>query len=255
MIAVALLLAAEAAASPAAAPPAPAPAASGAALYAALKSVKTDGKVTLSDVAQADVVALLPPARKGEECPEAAKVAAEADALKDRGDGAILIAEVSTCKGARVLALSTGQPPRVARLLDGQAEEVSGVKAIALGGGKRENDLALELLTSPTTSELRLFRHGESGFGFREAGALKDFNALRECASGLNADEGAGWNSYLKTEQEHLAVLRVDRTCSGGVWQAACVLYKFDKGEMARTGHCNLPPKLDAKSLHASGWK
>ncbi len=127
------------------------------------------------------------------------------------------------------------------------------MKAIALGGGKRENDLALELLTSPTTSELLLFRHGESGFSFAAAGSLKDFNALREGASGN--EEGSGWNSWLRTEQDHLAVLRVDGTCSGGVWQAVCTLYKFDQGEMARSGHCNLPAKLDARALRVSGWK
>jgi hypothetical protein len=243
MIAVALLLAAEAFAAP---PP-------GAALQAALRSVKKDGKVTLSEAAQADVVALLPPARKGEECAEAAKVASEADGLRDRGDGAILIAEVTTCKGGRVFALSTGQPPRVARLFDSQTEEVRGVKAFSFGGGKRENDLALEMLTSPTASELRLFRHGESGFAFRDAGALKEFNALRECGS--SNQEGSGWSSWLRTEQDHLAVLRIDGTCSGGVWQASCVLYRFDQGELARNGYCNLPPKLDAKSLRAGGWK
>ncbi len=244
MIAIALLLAAEAAA------PAPQP---GAALQAALKSVKQDGKVSLSEAAQGDLIALLPPARKGEECPEAAKVAAEADALKDRGDGAILVAEVTTCKGGRVFALSTGQPPRVARLLDSQTEEVRGVKAIALGGGKRENDLTLEMLTSPTTSELRLFRHTESGFAFREVGALKDFNALRECVEGN--EEGSGWSSWLRAEQDRLAVLRIDGTCSGGVWQAVCALYRFDQGELARHGLCNLPPKFDAKALRAGGWK
>jgi hypothetical protein len=240
MIALALLLAAEAAAP-------------GAALQAALKAVRQDGKVNLSEAAQAEVAALLPAPRRGEECPEPAKVATEADALKDRGDGAILVAEVTTCRGGRVLALSTGQPPRVARLLDSQTEEVRGVKALSLGGGKRENDLALELLTSPTTSELRLFRHGDSGFGFTDAGSLKEFNALRECAQGN--EEGSGWVSWLRTEGDRLAVLRVDGTCSGGAWQALCTLYKFDQGEMARAGHCNLPAKLDTKALKSSGWK
>lgn len=242
MIALALLIAAEAAAAP---PPG--------ALLAALKSVKQDGKVALSGPAQAEVAALLPPARKGEECGEPAKVAAEADGLKDRGDGALIIAEVTTCKGGRVFALSTGQPPRVARLLDAQTEEVHGVKAISLGGGKRENDLALELLTSPTTSELRFFRHGESGFAFSAAGSLKEYNALRECAGG--GEDASGWNSWLRTEQDHLAVLRVDGTCSGGAWQASCTLYRFDQGELARAGHCSLPPRFDPKALKASGWK
>lgn len=243
MIALALLLAAGAAA-----PPQP-----GGALLAALKAVKQDGKVALSEAAQAEVAALLPPARKGEECGEPARVAAEGDGLKDRGDGALIVAEVTTCKGGRVFALASGQPPRVARLLDAQTEEVRGVKAISLGGGKRENDLALELLSSPTTSELRFFRHGESGFAFSDAGALKDFNALRECASG--GEDASGWNSWLRTEQDHLAVLRVDGTCSGGAWQAICTLYRFDQGALARSGHCRLPPKFDPRALKASGWK
>ena len=242
MILLALLIAAEAA-----------PAQPGAALQAALKAVRADGKVTLSDAAQADVVALLPPARKGEECAEPAKVAAEADAVKDRGDGAILVAEVTTCKGGRVFALSTGQPPRVARLLDAQTEEVRAVKALSLGGGKRENDLGLELLSSPTVSELLLFLHGESGFGFSLAGKLKDFNGLRECATG--GEDSSGWVSWVKTEQDHLAVLRVDGTCSGGAWQVSCHLYRFDQGELARSGSCNLPPRFDARALKAGGWK
>jgi len=223
------------------------------ALQAAIKSVKADGKVTLPDAAQDEVISLLPPARKGEECPEKAKVAAEADGLKDRGDGPILVTEVTTCKGGWILALSTGQPPRIARLVDPQFEEIRAVKALSLGGGKRENDLGLELLTSPTTSELRLFRHGESGFGFNPAGTLKDFNALRECATG--GEDSAGWSSWVKTEQDHLAVLRVDLTCAGGAWQASCLLYRFDQGNLARSGTCNLPPRLDQKSLKASGWK
>lgn len=242
MIAFALLIAAEAATPP-----------PGGALLAALRSVKQDGKVALCEAAQAEVAALLPPARKGEECGEPAKVAAAADALKDRGDGAIIVAAVRSCIGGRVFALSTGQPLRVARLLDAQTEEVHGVKALSLGGGKRENDLALELFTSPATSELRLFRHGESGFAFSDAGALKDFNALRECASG--GEDASGWNSWLRTEQDHLAVLRVDGTCSGGAWQAICSLYRFDQGALARAGHCSLPPKFDPKALKASGWK
>ena len=242
MIALALLLAAEAAA--------PTP---GAALMAALKSVKQDGKVALSEAAQAEVAALLPPARKGEECGEPARVAALAEALKDRGDGALIVAEVTSCKGGRVFALSTGQPPRVARLLDAQTEEVHGVRALSLGGGKRENDLALELLTSPTTSELRFFRHGESGFAFSAAGSFKDFNALRECGSG--GEDASGWTSWLRAERDHLAVLRVDGTCTGGAFQALCTLYRFDQGELSRAGHCSLPPRLDPRALKASGWK
>ena len=223
------------------------------ALQATLKSVKADGKLALSEATQNDVISLLPPARKGEECAEKAKVSGEADALKDRGDGALVVAEVTTCKGGRVFALSTGQPPRVARLLDSQTEEVHAVKALSLGGGKRENDLGLELLVTPTTSEMLLFHHSESGFGFTLAGTLKDFNTLRECATG--GEDSSGWTSWVRSEQDHLAVLRIDGTCSGGAWQASCVLYRFDQGALARSGTCNLPSKLEAKALKASGWK
>jgi hypothetical protein len=219
-------------------------------LEQAFKSVRADGKITLSEAAQAEVVSLLP---KAEECGEPARVAAEADALKDRGNGPIVVVEITTCRGGRVLALSTGQPPRVARLLDAQSEEVRSVKALSLGGGRREDDLGVELLATPTTSEMLLFLHGDSGFSFALAGTLKDFNALRECAAG--SQETSGWSSWLKTEQDHLAVLRVDGTCPGGAWQASCQTYRFDRGSLARSGTCNLPPRLEARALKASGWK
>ena len=37
--------------------------------------------------------------------------------------------------------------------------------------------------------------------------------------------------------------------------KAICSLYRFDRGELARAGHCRLPPRLDPKALKASGWK
>ena len=236
MIALALLLAA----------------ADGSGLQAALKSVKQDGPVQLSAEAQQDITAMLPPARKGEECPDAAVVAQQAEALKDRGDGAILVVTVSTCKGGRIYALSTGQPPRVARLIDQQTLELRSARALALGGGNKEHDLGLELLDTPTQSEMRLFSRSDTGFSFAEAGTLKEFNALRECGAG---DEASGWGSSMRAEKEKLAVLRIDLACSGGNWQAQCILYRFDRGALARAGVCPLPPKLDAKSLKLAGWK
>src|SRR5262249_23129662 len=150
-------------------------------------------------------------------------------------------------------AFSTGKPPRIARLMDWQNAEVREVKALSLVGGKRENDLGVELLTSPTTSDLLLLRHGESGFGFNQAGTLKDFNTLRECPAG--GDDSAGWNSWVRSEQGHLAVLRIDASCAGGAWQATCVSYRVDQGNLTRSGTCSLPPRFDPKSLKASGWK
>jgi hypothetical protein len=238
MIVLALLLAAEAAG----------------ALQAALKSVRQDGPVQLSPKAQQEIVATLPPPRKGDECPEAAQVATKGEGLKDRGDGAVIVAEVLTCKGGRVFALSTGQPPRVARLIDyQQAESVRSAKALNLGGGNRERDLGLEMLVSPTLAELRLFLRSPAGFSFAGAGTLKDFNGLRECASGT--EEGSGWSSYLRTEKEKLAALRVDWSCAGSAWQASCLLYRFDQGALARAGVCAIPGKLDPKALKVAGWK
>ena len=228
-------------------------AADGSGLQAALKSVRQDGPVQLPADAQADIVALLPPARRGEECPDAAQVTQQAEGLKDRGDGAILVVSVTTCKGGRIFAVSTGQPARVARLLDyQQAMEVRSARALALGGGNKEHDLGLELLDTPTLSEMRLFARSDTGFSFTAAGTLKDFNALRECAQG---DEAGSWGSSVRTEKAKLAVLRVDLACSGGSWQAQCILYRFEKGAMERAGVCPLPPKLDAKSLKLAGWK
>ncbi|HUJ24650.1 MAG TPA: hypothetical protein VLW85_01425 [Myxococcales bacterium] len=223
-------------------------------LQAALKAVKQDGPVKLSAAAEQEIVALLPPARRGEECPEPAVMASQAEALKDRGDGAVLVVTVTTCKGARVFALSTGQPPRVARLLDyQQAQDVRAARALSLGGGTRERDLGLELVDTATISELRLFLRSDTGFSFSAAGVLKDFNALRECAQG--SDDPSGWGSSLRSEKEKLAVLRVDSSCAGGSWQATCVLYRFDRGALEKAGVCTLPAKLDAKSLKVAGWK
>jgi hypothetical protein len=210
--------------------------------------------VKLPEAAQGELISLLPPARKGEECPDAAVVANDADGIKDRGDGAMIVAEVTTCKGGRVFALSSGQPPRVARLLDmTEVESVHGVKALNLGGGKRETDLGLSLLTNATTSELRLFARSDTGFSFTDSGTLREFDALRECAAANG--EGKGWSSFVRTDKEKLAVLRVDATCDGGVWEASCVLYRFEQGSLSRAGVCPLPARLDLKSLKVAGWK
>lgn len=229
---------------------APAP---GAALQAALRAVRQDGAVALSAAARADLLALLPAGPREDACPEAPQAAAGAFALRDRGDGALLVAQVTTCRGGRVFAVSTGEPPRIARLLDAQAQEVRSVRALNLGGGTRERDLGVELAASQVSSELRLFQRSETGFSFNAAGALKDFNALRECAAA--GDEESGWSSWLRSEEDRLAVLRLDGTCAGGVWQASCVVYEVAQGNLTRTGRCRLPAKLEARALRGSGWR
>lgn len=247
-----------------ASPPAPAksatpaasaePALPGAALTSALRSVKQDGPLQLPPEVQADLVALVPAARRGEECPEKAQLAGDAQALKDRGDGAVIIAELNTCKGARVFAFAPGTPTRVARLLDaGEGSAVRSVKALNLRGGKHDDDLGLELSTSPTTSELRLFNHRGTGFAFSEAGSLREFASLRECASG--SEEGGGWSSFVRVEKAGLQVLRTDASCGGAPWQASCLLFRLEQDALSRSGVCALPAKLDPKALHASGWR
>ena len=228
------------------------PALPGAALSAALRAVQKDGPIALAPEVQADLVALLPAARRGEECPGKAKLSGEAQALKDRGDGAVLVAALDTCKGARVFAFAPGAPTRVARLLD-EAGAVRSLKALNLRGGKHEDDLGLELATSPTSSELRLFNHRGAGFAFSEAGALRDFASVRECAAGTG--EGSGWSSFVRVGKAGLEVLRTDASCGGAPWQASCLLWTLEQDALSRSGVCALPARLDARALRASGWR
>lgn len=228
--------------------------AAGAALAAALKAIHQDGPVALPSAAQKDAVAMLPPARKGEECPEPAQVAAQSHGLKDRGDGAVLVAQVTSCKGARIYAFASGLPTRVARLVDtSEAESIRSVKALNLTGSKREEDLALELFTAAASTELRLFTRRDTGFAFGEVGALREFASIRECAAG--SEEGSGHASTVKTEKGGLEVLRIDARCGGAPWQASCSFWRLERDSLARSGVCSLPQRLDAKALRAAGWR
>ena len=197
---------------------------------------------------------MLPAPRKGEECPEPAKVSPDAQGLKDRGDGPLLIVSVSTCKGGRLYAFAPGAPLRIARLADvTEAETLRSVRALSIRGGKRESDFAVELTATPTTTELRLFASRGTGFGFADSGTLREYAAVRECTAG--GEEGSGWTSHIRSEKDRLAVLRIDASCGGGPWQASCMLYRAEQDTLSHAGVCLLPPKLDAKSLKTSGWK
>jgi hypothetical protein len=200
---------------------------------------------------------MLPPARKGEECPEPAQVPAQSHGLKDRGDGAVLVAQLTSCKGARIYAFASGLPTRVARLVDtsetSEAESIRSVKALNLTGSKREEDLALELFTAAASTELRLFTRRDTGFAFGEVGALREFASIRECAAG--SEEGSGHASTVKTEKGGLEVLRIDARCGGAPWQASCSFWRLERDSLARSGVCSLPQRLDAKALRAAGWR
>ena len=231
----------------------------GTALAQALRGVKQDGNFHLTPVVQDDLLSMVPSARRGEECATLARVATEGQGLRDRGDGAVLIAEITNCKGGSIYAFAAGNPPRVARLLDvGEAETVHGAKTLNLRGGKRDDELGLELLTGPTSSELRIFSRRDTGFAYSEAGALREFVALRECGQSQAKDdaEGRGWTSLLKVDgKNRLSVLRLDEACAGGPWQASCQLFTLEQGALGKSGVCALPAKLDVKSLKALGWR
>jgi hypothetical protein len=181
-------------------------------------------------------------------------VAAQPHGLKDRGDGAVLVAQVTSCKGGRIYAFASGLPTRVARLADtSDAESIRSVKALNLTGSKREEDLALELFTAAASTELRLFTRRDTGFAFGEVGALREFASIRECAAG--SEEGSGHASTVKTEKGGLEVLRIDARCGGAPWQASCSFWRLERDALARSGVCSLPGRLDAKGLKAAGWR
>jgi hypothetical protein len=219
-----------------------------------LKGLKADAAVKLDAALQAELVALLPGARPGEECPEAAKVPEEAAGLKERGDGALLIAQIDNCKGSAVFAFSPGVPVRVSRLLDlEQGEALQSAHALNLSGKKREEDLALVILAPPHRSSLRLLARRDAAFAFRETGAVREFAEVGDCSAG--GEVPAGFGGYLKTDKAQLLVLRVDASCGAGPWAARCERWNLAGGALEHAGVCALPAKLDAKSLRAAGWK
>ena len=229
---------------------------SGAELNKLLRGVKVDGSVVLPEPVQRELVALLPAARKGEECAEPATASAEAHALKDRGDGAVLFARIVSCKGAYVFAYSSGAPPRVARLLnlDADTQTVRAAFALNLAGGRREGDVALTIFTAPNSSTLRLYLRRPEGFVYSEAGVLPDYALESDCEG--HAGEGSGWASFVKTDaRSRLQVLRVDESCAGGPWQASCKLFALDRGALSRSGVCVLHQRMEPKALRSQGWR
>jgi len=224
----------------------------GAALEKALKGIRADGPLKLADAVQADLFALLPSARRGEECPSPATVSPDAIALKDRGDGALLVAQLTNCQGSFVMVYSPGVVQRAARLFDlEEGQTLADAHALNLRGTKREDDLAVLIHVGLVRDELRLILRRD-GFTFADGGTLKEFGERGDCSAG--GDVTGGFSSFLKLDSAgRLVVLRVDTACSGGSWQAKCELWSVESG-LSQAGVCGLPPKLDAKSLHATGW-
>lgn len=225
----------------------------GAALEKLLKAIHADGPVKLSETVQADVFALLPSARRGEECPSPASVSPEAIGLRDRGDGSILVAQLTNCQGPFVMAYSPGIVPKASRLFDlSEGESLVNAHALNLRGTKRDDDLAIVVHVGLVREELRFFLHRD-GFTFAPGGVLKDFGERGDCSAG--GDVTGGFASFIRVDAAgRLVVLRVDAACGGGAWQAKCELWSVENG-VTQAGICSLPGKLDAKSLRSSGWR
>ena len=234
---------------PAGAPPAPG------ALEKLIKGIKADGRVKIAEPALAELSSLMPGGRRGEECAEGALVRPEAAGLKDRGDGGLLVAQVTTCKGGVVMAFAPGTPMRVARLLDlGEGEGLSGADLLNLSGKKREEDVGLALSVQPHRVELHLLQRRDGAFAYAALGTIKEFGEIGDCSAG--GDVAAGFSGAVKVDPKgRLQVLRVDASCGAGPWAARCDLWLASRNGVEHAGVCALPPKLDSKTLHAAGWK
>ena len=225
------------------------------ALEKLLKGIKADGPLKLAEPALAELSALMPGGRRGEECAEGALVRPEASGLKDRGDGALLVAQVTTCKGGVVMAFAPGTPMRAARLLDlGDGEGLSGADTLNLSAKKSEEDVGLSLSVQPHRVELHLLARRDGAFAFTELGTIKEFGEAGDCSAG--GDVAAGFAGFLKVDaKSRLQVLRVDASCGAGPWAARCDLWLASRGGVEHGGVCALPPKLDSKALRVAGWK
>jgi hypothetical protein len=219
-------------------------------------SVKQDGPATLPEAVRLELVKLLPAPGRGQQCEKAAEVKGDAVALKDRGDGALLIAVLSSCHGETAFAFGPGTPVRVAKLFENEDDRKL-VTAVALplrgGRGAREE---IGLVLAGTTSELRFFvRRSESGFSFAPSGSLPDFSFKTQCDEG-DQDHVSGHRSLLRVaDARRLWRLRLEQRCGGGLSSVRCEVWHLDQGQLEQRGACALPVKLEEAELRKAGWQ
>ena len=85
-----------------------------AALLAALFSLpafaaaREDGPVELAEAVRQQIVKLLPPAGRGQQCEKPAQVQPTAVVLRDRGHGALLVALLTSCNGETDFSFASG---------------------------------------------------------------------------------------------------------------------------------------------------
>jgi len=243
---IALMLAAAAAAA----------AAEPSALDAFFKGIEKDGPVELSEAVRKELIAHVPAGGR-EKCEKAGEALESGIAIRDRGDGAVLVAMLHTCRGEAAYAFSHGLPLRVARLFDNEDNKrlVDGLALPLRGAGGKAEEIGL-VLGGAQTNELRFFtRRSDQGFTFAPSGVIAEFSFQGACDD-QDADHAAGFHSFLRVaEARKLLRLRLDSRCGGGLSSAACEVWHLSSGELEKRGACALPDKLDEAALRASGWR
>ena len=236
--------------------PAAAEPASPSALEPFFAGIDKDGALDLSEAVRKELVAALPPPGRGEKCEEPAKAHESAVVLKDRGDGALLVATLSSCRGESVYAFAPGSPLRVARLFDNEdGVRLLGALSLPLRGGTGAGELGL-VLASHAHNELRFFvKRSERGFAFGPSGTLPGYSLPAQC-EGSGPDHAGGFVSLLRVnEARRLLRLRLDSRCGGGLSAARCEVWLLEAGALERHGSCALPAKLEEADLRKAGWR
>jgi hypothetical protein len=219
-------------------------------------AVDHDGALELAEPVRAQLVKLLPAPGRGQACEKPAEVHTAAVAFKDRGEGALLVAILSSCHGETVYAFAPGQPVRVAKLFENEdGRKLLTGMAMPLRGGEGAKE-EIGLVLSGQTNELRFFvRRSERGFAFADSGQLPNFASSSQCDEG-DHDHVSGYLSLVRVgDARNLFRLRLESRCGGGLTSARCEVWHLDQGQLEKRGACALPAKLDEADLRKSGWQ
>lgn len=219
-------------------------------------AAREDGPVELPEPVRLQIVKLLPPAGRGQQCEKPAQVQPTAVVLRDRGQGALLVAMLESCNGETAFAFAPGTPMRIAKLFENEdARRLVSALSLPLRGGEGATE-EIALVLSGRTSELRFFvRRSERGFAFAPSGSLPDFGFASGCDDG-DQDHAAGYQSLVRvTEARKLLRLRLEQRCGGGLSSVRCEVWHLDQGQLAKRGSCALPLRLEEAELRKVGWK
>ncbi len=219
-------------------------------------SVTKDGAQELSEAARKQLIKVLPAQGRGQQCEKPAEVQETAAAIKDRGDGALVVAILSTCNGEVAYAFAPGTPVRIAKLFDvDEGRRLVDALSMNLRGGTGAEELGV-VLSHAQGSELRFFaRRAERGFAFAAAGTLPGFSSTQQCDES-DKDHLAGWQSLLRVQEvRSLYRLRLDARCGGGLASVRCEVWHLDQGQLEKRGVCALPATFETEELRKAGWR